>query len=501
MSLRTRLPILLLWFTSLQAQTAAPADPARLKELQDQINSLQLQLVRLQTEVTAMQSASLTSTAKPAAPQPIAPTAPPPVSQGTITRVAPLPATVQVTSKNQRASVGAGTSGYETFSDDPFAVARLYNVPLDPKYSGYFVLPGTETLMRIGGYFKTDMLYDLRNAGNPDQFVVSSIPNPQAGSRNSANISIRATRLNVDFRIPKSPAGDVRMYLEGDLFGTNATTPRLRHGYAQVANLLVGQTFTNFMDADTWPDTLDYEGPNSILNVRNPQLRYGFRIAEGTSVFLSAEKPSSDIATSLNSTSFTPSSTAPDGSARIRYEGTFGHVQLASIFRSVGGTLASGKELSTFGWGLSVSGLTKVYGRDNIVYQVAYGHGIGRYVSDASGLGLDAALRSKTSFDLTPLPIIAPYAAYQHYWAKRLRSSATFGYVQVQNTSDESASTFHKSTYSAGNIIFNPVGSLNVGAEFLYGWAEDVGGSRTNAPRFQITAKYSFVKIDSTHSQ
>jgi len=46
------------------------------------------------------------------------------------------------------------------------------------------------------------------------------------------------------------------------------------------------------------------------------------------------------------------------------------------------------------------------------------------------------------------------------------------------------------------NLIWNPHGSLNVGAEFLYGWTMLQNGTKGNAPRFQFSAKYSFVKVD-----
>jgi hypothetical protein len=44
--------------------------------------------------------------------------------------------------------------------------------------------------------------------------------------------------------------------------------------YGQAWNLLVGQTFSNFMDIDAFPDVVDYEGPNGLVNKRQPQIRY-----------------------------------------------------------------------------------------------------------------------------------------------------------------------------------------------------------------------------------
>ena len=80
--------------------------------------------------------------------------------------------------------------------------------------------------------------------------------------------------MNLDFLVPTRSGDSYRFFLEMDFFGTNATTPKLRHAYGQAKNFLVGQTFSNFMDPDAGADTLDYQGPNAMVSIRNPQFRY-----------------------------------------------------------------------------------------------------------------------------------------------------------------------------------------------------------------------------------
>jgi hypothetical protein len=46
-------------------------------------------------------------------------------------------------------------------------------------------------------------------------------------------------------------------------------------------------------------------------------------------------------------------------------------------------------------------------------------------------------------------------------------------------------------------LIWNPFGSLNVGAEILYGGQILKNGAFAYSPRLQFSAKYSFIKIDS----
>jgi hypothetical protein len=282
-----------------------------------------------------------------------------------------------------------------------------------------------------------------------------------------------------DFLIPVGDRGAARTFIQLDFFGANgATAPRLRHFYAQLDNILVGQTFTNFMDPDAFADSLDTQGANSAVSVRVPQARYSFGLGGGASAYVSLEVP------------------APDGTFRIRNEWEHGHIQLASVFRDLGAQLPTGLHETAFGWGVNATGGVQVFGRDNIVLGLAYGHGIARYVGDTAPLGLDVAPLSATNLSLRALPLFATYGSYQHYWSPALRSNATVGFVQVQNTAFQPANTYHKSTYSSANIIWNPVGSLDFGAEFIYGWVKEESGAHASEPRFQITARYTFVKLN-----
>jgi hypothetical protein len=233
-----------------------------------------------------------------------------------------------------------------------------------------------------------------------------------------------------------------------------------------------------------------------MVNLRNPQVRYGFALSKRTVLFFSVEKPTSDLVFKTPQFSSQPNSPSPDGTIRVRQEYDRGHWQVASVFRSVAAFLPDGRTDSVFSWGVNATGALRIFGRDNVIVEGTYGHGISRYLQDTSGLGIDAAVISTAQPHLKATPAVGSEVGYQHYWSKTLRSSLVYGFVQVQNTQFQPGSTFHKSDYSAANIIWNPFGSLNVGAEYLYGWQVLKNGQTGNAPRIQFSAKYSFVKID-----
>ena len=477
-------------------QTQNP--PSETQELRNLVEEMRVQMAKMQAQIDKLTGTEAPAPPTQAATAPTTPPAPPARQNGTIQTAEP--ARVGATSQH----VGDATADYREFSEDTFAAARFNNVPLDPKYQGFFQLPGTQTILKIGGYFKTDFIYDLKAAGNADSFIPSSFPIPQPVDIQNTTVSIRPTRLSLDFRVPYTKVGEVRFYLEGDFFGTTSTTPRLRHAYAQARNFLIGQTFTNFMDPDAFPDGLDFQGPNGMVSLRNPQFRYGIALNPSTTFYISLEKPSSDVIFTTAQFTSQPEAPAPDGTVRLRKEFERGHIQVAGLFRSIGAFVAPGvdqKTGSVFGWGINTSLGFNTFGRDNLIFAVAAGHGISRYIQDTSGLGIDAEPASGVTTHLVATPAVGIEASYQHYWTKRLRSSAIYSYAAVNNTDLAAPDTYNHATYTGTNLIWNPGGSLNVGAEFLYGWAMEQSGQKANAPRIQFSAKYSFVKVDPPDSK
>jgi hypothetical protein len=474
--------VLLLRPSSLCAQSSDPSETA-IEALQKQLEGLKSQMADVQSQLNSLsarnnqsQSGNSSSQQQPSDKQEV----------------------VDELNKQAKRQPGKAVTTYETYSQDPQAAPRIDNAPLDPNFPGYFRLPGTRTLLKIGGYFKTDFIRDLRPAGDPERFIPSSIPIPTSGGETNSTVSVRPTRLNLDFLIPIEDVGSVRFFVEGDLFGSNATTPRMRHAYAQMKNFLIGQTFSNFQDPDAGPDQLDFQGPNAQVSLRNPQFRYTIPLKGKTSFRLALEKASSDIAFTTPQFNALPSNETPDGTLTLRHDMDKGHIQLSGILRSVGAFLPNGLSDTAFGWGVNFTGSQKVFGKDTFVYQGVYGHGIERYINDTSGLGIDAAPNSTQDPHLKAVPVVATYGSYQHFWIDRVRSSIMYGFVQVDNTNFEPGTVFHQSNYTATNVIWNIVGSLNVGAEFLYGWAVEKNGSTGNAPRLMLSAKYNFVKAETS---
>ncbi len=134
------LSIALLAGTAFPAQAMAQSDSnQKVEELQKQLDELRKQMSKLEAQLGELRSKA-TEAAAPTA-------APPAAQEGTIQ--ATLPPAQAAPSKQ----VGEATATYTTFSEDSVAAARFNNVPLDPKYHGFFRLPGTETLLILQNGF------------------------------------------------------------------------------------------------------------------------------------------------------------------------------------------------------------------------------------------------------------------------------------------------------------------------------------------------------------
>ena len=283
------------------------------------------------------------------------------------------------------------------------------------------------------------------------------------------------------------------MGLEG--YGRSAL---LRHAYGQIWNLLAGYSFSALVDVDSMPDTLDFEGPGSMVYVMQPQVRYTLPLdtAKKHTLAFSLERGTSDILTQVPTTqvTVTPTSPWPDGVIRYRYEGARGHFQAGAVFRSVGGYVGDTAQRHTFAWGVSLAGAAHVGERDNFLYQLNAGKGMGRYVEDVQGLAPDVGIDRHGH--LAALPLCSGFLGYQHYWSETLRSTLTYGYLKVDSKEYRFTTDFYRSDYGAVNLIWNPRGtSFNFGVEYLYGDQVLRTGRSGHANRVQISIQYDLLKL------
>ncbi|PZS71693.1 DcaP family trimeric outer membrane transporter [Stenotrophomonas maltophilia] len=362
--------------------------------------------------------------------------------------------------------------------------------PTDPDLKGFFAIPGTDTVIRIGGYAKLDAIADSRAAGDEDQFIPSSMP--VGGShRDVSNFNIHAkqTRFSFEARRPTTH-GNLRFYLENDFFGSSDGYEfRLRHAYGQLGNTYAGYGYSSFMDPDSLPDTLDFAGPGGAGYLLVAGIHHSFAMGKGNTLTVAAEDPKTELAGASDERAAV--NRLPDVTVTARMERDWGHLQLGAVARSLAYD-GEGERDRRMAGGLQLSGSASVGERDLLLFGALGGRGLSRYTADLTGSGLDAVVGADGRLDA--LDLHGGFVGYTHYWSGLWRSNLIFGQLTLERNAALAADAFRRSRYGVFNLIWSPAPSWTMGMELLYGRLEQQGGARGDTVRVQGSLQYNFIK-------
>ena len=344
----------------------------------------------------------------------------------------------------------------QNLNDQQQPAPRPGSTTLDPKYIGFIPIPNTPVMIQFNAKPRVDMTLDNRNAGDVTRFVTARIPveeDPEYGGGRQFNINAKGSQLSLDVRAP-TVDGSPRFYYQNDFFGSGpGEFPyRVRHLYGQIYNVIVGMTFSVFEDPDAWPDTVDYEGPNSAIFARRPLARYLWALDDHWQMNFGIEQPGAELDTASVDPAAEANNRSPDVGANLRWEDdAAGHVQLAGILREIGvrGTVVD--DQTVLGWGVNLSASLHVWGGDSAQVQLTYGEGIFRYFND-DFVNNDAAFDSDG--DLEAIRAFGAMVGYTHHWNEEWRSTATYGYVELDNTASQDATAYHVTQYASVNLVW-----------------------------------------------
>lgn len=345
---------------------------------------------------------------------------------------------------------------------------------------GWWPVPKTSTRMKIGGYVKFDLIHDFNPINSPDYFDVSKIPT-DGSEGESTHLHAKETRLFIDTRSP-SKWGEVRVYVEGDFYGTSGAF-RLRHAIVDINDkIMAGQFWSNFMDETIIPATLDFEKPVAYVFARHGIFRWKQKFSDHSYLALALEEPNANGQAPAEPGKF--ESPLPDLTARYRMAKEWGHVQLSAFAASIRYRYESGDKDDVGLFGVNLSGQFILPNKDYFIYQGVYGPGVGRFRSGPSAT-LDA------NGDLEALTDAGFTLGYLHNWTSSLTSLFVYNHGTNDNTAGQPASALHHTNYFAANLLyhFSPVGFF--GVEYLRGYREDFNENDGTANRIQISVKYA----------
>jgi DcaP outer membrane protein len=380
------------------------------------------------------------------------------------------------------------------------------NVVTGGATKGSFKLPGSNTSVTLGGYVKLDAVFSNPSAGvdtKGDLFLdPTAIPvGPTAGNneRNQVKFGARESRLFVKTNTPTS-VGDLNTHVEFDFYGadgnesvSNSHGFRLRHAYGTLGNFLAGQTWTNFMNPASLPDTLDFGGPVGQIFDRQAQVRWtqpfgGPGSATSGQWSVGVENPEAVVQIPGGASFRADTDRLPDITGQVLFNTSIGKISVHGLVRQVRVDAKTPAVVDEkLGGAVSVAGVIPTVGKDDFRFTASAGNAIGRY-SDGffpdGVVGSDGQIRLPKQWGW--------FAAYRHYWFDQLRSNLVLSTAGENNPAGAPAST-NKSTRSAHvNLIWSPVANSDLGLEYIYADRETEDGLKGHLNRLQASAKYAF---------
>lgn len=392
----------------------------------------------------------------------------------------------------------ATAPGYEAsrITRPPSAPAGV----VEPLPDGYVRLGDTGNLLKIDVVAQVDMMLDDKFMGYQELFIPSSIPVSGAPFHDSGartNLSAKQSVVRMDFR-RDSDFGVMKVVYKNNFFGFDGGEMdyNLQYLYGELEaknySLLAGYYLSGFTDIDVFPNTLDYEGPNSFTFKYAPQIRYTpvlYRAGEGKLTLpMSLEEPSADVAILGDYDTY---SRWPDITLGLRWETPDYHVQWSNLFRHLGVQSAlDDRTRTTSGYATQLTAAAGVFENDSIQGWASFGQGYASFLQDIAGLGLDAAFNP--ALELEAIDAEGYGMGYTHGWSDTLSSSASYGYVKIDPDDDMliDPALPRRTQYASLNVAWQFNDRVMLGVEYLWGKNTDLTGASGDAQRVQASLRY-----------
>ena len=374
-------------------------------------------------------------------------------------------------------------------------VASIQSTTITPQAN-----PGTRFTM--GGNVRVDTMSTRTSDGDiakgtpgRDLYLPGTIPVGGNGTDAYLDSHAKFSRLWFDASTELDSGDKLGARFELDFFGgslgntaaTNTYGATLRHAYLTWNSLLIGQTWSNFMDTAALIDSVDFVGPtDAVVFVRQPQIRY----TRGP-FSVSLENPETTVQPfGGGARVISGDNSVPDLIARYTGKGDWGHVSVAGMARQLKHEAVAGSPDSTTGFAATVSGVVKLGASTDLRYQATGGEGFGRYIGLAT-VQQDAI--ADTQGDIDAIGGWAAYAGLRHVFNPGLRGNLYYARSQWDNDIGLSGLGVTRRSQSAhANLIWSPVPKLDLGIEAIWGERTLESGADGELIRLHTLARYTF---------
>lgn len=358
-----------------------------------------------------------------------------------------------------------------------------------------------EFLMGIGGNVNVTMGYGFKN-NIPNSGFVTYLTPTSTDPRNSQSLmsSVNTSRLLFRFLTLNEKFKGFEALIETDFNGVNNNL-RIRKAYIKYKGLILGQTNSFFIDGLSTPTTVDSQGPNGFAYLRAITIGYSNTFWNRLTMGIAVEAPGMTGTYSVVNNSGDSDVIAQMASQRIpdvpifasySFPDKLGYIKAAGVLRGL--TYYSNEQNSIqtkFGWGAQLSGKINAHRNLSFYFGCVYGEGIGEYIQDFQGFGLDLVpLNNRT---MGTLPMLGWHTSFTYNVNPDITLTCIYSQAKLFEKNITFDSNMYKvGRYFAGNVLWSPIKSLQLGLEYNWGQRVNQNGVFGNSNRIIGMIVYNF---------
>ncbi|MDE6648417.1 MAG: hypothetical protein K2K45_00630 [Muribaculaceae bacterium] len=372
------------------------------------------------------------------------------------------------------------------------------NAPQSPNDNGLprFAIVGKDRqfYLGIGGQFLGEGVFTWGGSmPSATLFTPSALTPATPGNGGNTQFAWQTSSIYMNFVAMPGTDNQIGIFFKANFMGNNNAF-NCFHFYAKYRGLTAGYTNSLFTDAAAEPMTIDFEGPNGYPFMTLFTAYWEQNFTKDFSGAIGIDAPSSSMTTDASTA--TVNQRIPAVPLYLQYSWNDGssHVRLSGLIRPLQyRNLAEGTNSTAVGGGIQLSGMSKVVGNLSANFNAAYGRGIGSYLQDDNGLGMDAVATGEAGH-METVKTFGVTGGLSYSFSPKVSTNLTYSHL-VNSFPDNavvSADKYRYGDYVAANVIYNINKFVSAGIEYDYGHRKDFNGEGLHANRLQCQLAVTF---------
>lgn len=363
-------------------------------------------------------------------------------------------------------------TNFETFR------GPLYSDPGLPAFT--LMSKDNKIAVGLGGYVRFTTSFDFGGMMPNRDFIPFLLPVPTSSRQRSQFIMDASTsRLFLRF-LAQTKLGLFHFFVETDFRATGSRN-RFSAIYASIGGWRIGRYWSVMADLDSYPPSVDFQGPNSFAGTFTYQISYQGKFTNHFSYGVGVELPDYSLADSL--ANYKQPQRIPSLPVYVQYDGGFGHVRLAALLRPLiyKNGISGHTEYATT-WGVVGSAFIKPFHKTTLYMQSLYGAGIGTYNFELNGTGLDLIPDSRLPGKLKAADFWGAFLGIKYDFSKAFQASAVYSRLRLMKNGLAIPTMYETGQYVVATGYFNLTPRMQLALEYDFGHLElrNHGHGRSN---------------------